>query len=141
MVCVETRHMQAVLRARINKTERNDARGMAQMMRVGIYRPSSSSSCIAACWPSCENGRESLGLHNSQCCSAFTCFWENAMPKRRQSPQSSRRNFLKGASLLGAVGAVTPPVAAGAIPVAPLEKLMAAVPGPRQMAAETMAHH
>ena len=61
------------------------------------------------------------------------------MPKRRQSPQSSRRNFLKGASLLGAVGAVTPPVAAGAIPVAPLEKLMAAVPGPRQMAAETMA--
>jgi acetolactate synthase I/II/III large subunit len=61
------------------------------------------------------------------------------MPKRRQSPQSSRRNFLKGASLLGAVGAVTPPVAAGAVPVAPLEKLMAAVPGPRQMAAETMA--
>jgi transposase len=31
--------MQAVLKAQINKTDRNDARGMAQMMRVGIYRP------------------------------------------------------------------------------------------------------
>ena len=39
MVCVETRHMQAVLKAQINKTDRNDARGMAQMMRVGLYRP------------------------------------------------------------------------------------------------------
>jgi hypothetical protein len=35
VVCVETRHMQAVLKARINKTDRNDARGIAQMMRVG----------------------------------------------------------------------------------------------------------
>jgi transposase len=39
VVCVETRHMQAVLKAQINKTDRNDARGMAQMMRVGLYRP------------------------------------------------------------------------------------------------------
>src|SRR6187401_2921518 len=31
--------MQAVLKARINKTDRNDARGIAQMMRVGLYRP------------------------------------------------------------------------------------------------------
>jgi transposase len=39
VVCVETRHMQAVLKAQINKTDRTDARGIAQMMRVGIYRP------------------------------------------------------------------------------------------------------
>ena len=39
VVCVETRHMQAVLKAQINKTDRNDARGIAQMMRVGVYRP------------------------------------------------------------------------------------------------------
>ena len=38
-VCVETRHMQAVLKAQINKTDRNDARGIAQMMREGLYRP------------------------------------------------------------------------------------------------------
>ena len=31
--------MKAVLKAQINKTDRNDARGMAQMMRVGLYRP------------------------------------------------------------------------------------------------------
>ena len=39
VVCVETRHMQALLKAQINKTDRNDARGMAQMMQVGLYRP------------------------------------------------------------------------------------------------------
>ena len=38
-ICVETRHMRAVLKARINKTDRNDARGIAQMIRVGLYRP------------------------------------------------------------------------------------------------------
>src|ERR1017187_5341683 len=36
VVCVETRHMQAVLKAQINKTDRNDAHGIAQMMRVGL---------------------------------------------------------------------------------------------------------
>ena len=39
VICVETRHMRAVFKAQINKTDRNDARGMAQMMRVGHYRP------------------------------------------------------------------------------------------------------
>ena len=39
VICVETRHMRAVLKAQINKTDRNDARGIAQMMRVGLYRP------------------------------------------------------------------------------------------------------
>src|SRR6516162_7859167 len=39
VICVETRHMRAVLKAQINKTDRNDGRGIAQMMRVGLYRP------------------------------------------------------------------------------------------------------
>jgi transposase len=39
VICVETRHMRAVLKAQINKTDRKDARGIAQMMRVGLYRP------------------------------------------------------------------------------------------------------
>jgi transposase len=39
VICVETRHMRAVLKSQINKTDRNDARGIAQMIRVGLYRP------------------------------------------------------------------------------------------------------
>ena len=39
VICIETRHMRAMLKAQINKTDRNDARGIAQMMRVGLYRP------------------------------------------------------------------------------------------------------
>lgn len=37
--CIETRHTQAVLSAQVNKTDRNDARGIAQMMRVGLFKP------------------------------------------------------------------------------------------------------
>jgi hypothetical protein len=39
VICVETRHMKAALSAQINKTDHNDARGIAQMMRVGLYKP------------------------------------------------------------------------------------------------------
>src|SRR5262249_56121682 len=36
----ETRHMKVLLTAQqINKTDRNDARGIAQMMRVGLFKP------------------------------------------------------------------------------------------------------
>jgi len=59
------------------------------------------------------------------------------MPKRGSSPDAARRNFLKGAGLIGAAAAVAPPVA-NALPVAPPTQLKAAVPGPRQIAAETM---
>jgi transposase len=33
-ICIETRHTKAFLKAQVNKTDRNDARGIAQMMRV-----------------------------------------------------------------------------------------------------------
>src|SRR6266404_242690 len=40
VICVETRHMKALLTAQqISKTDRNDARGIAQMMRVGLFKP------------------------------------------------------------------------------------------------------
>lgn len=40
MVCVETRHMNALLAVQqLNKSDRNDARGIAQMMRVGLFKP------------------------------------------------------------------------------------------------------
>ena len=57
------------------------------------------------------------------------------MPKRSSSPDAARRNFLKGAGLIGAAAAVAPPVA-NALPAAPPTRLKAAVPGPQQIAAE-----
>jgi transposase len=38
ITCVDARHMAAALSARINKNDRNDARGIAQMMRAGLYK-------------------------------------------------------------------------------------------------------
>ena len=59
------------------------------------------------------------------------------MSKRRNLPNAERRNFLKGAGLVGA--AALTPVAATAQVVAPRANLKAAVPGPRQIAVETVA--
>ena len=38
IVCIEARHAHGVLKARTNKTDKNDARGIAEIMRVGIYK-------------------------------------------------------------------------------------------------------
>ncbi|WP_441935388.1 IS110 family transposase [Neorhizobium galegae] len=38
-ICIETRHTKAFLKAQINRTDRNDARGIAQTMRVNLFRP------------------------------------------------------------------------------------------------------
>ena len=48
VVCVETRHMQALLKGQqINKSDRNDARGIAQMMRVGLFKPVHVKTLVA----------------------------------------------------------------------------------------------
>lgn len=39
VVCIETRHTKAFLKAQVNKSDRNDARGIAQMMRVNLFLP------------------------------------------------------------------------------------------------------
>lgn len=38
VVCVDARHAHAVLSTRINKSDENDARGLAELVRVGWYR-------------------------------------------------------------------------------------------------------
>jgi transposase len=38
-VLMETRHVRAALSARVAKTDRNDARGMADLLRMGWFRP------------------------------------------------------------------------------------------------------
>lgn len=42
VICVETRHMKAALSAQLNKTDRHDARGVAQMIASGSTSPSMS---------------------------------------------------------------------------------------------------
>lgn len=39
MIRIETRHTKAFLKAQPNKSDRIDARGIAQMMRVNLFRP------------------------------------------------------------------------------------------------------
>ena len=44
---LETRHVKAALSAMPVKTDRNDARGLAQLMRLGWFRPVHSKSMAA----------------------------------------------------------------------------------------------
>src|SRR6202451_3870454 len=48
VICVETRHMKALLKAQqINKTERNDEPGSAQVMRFGLFKPVHVKTLVA----------------------------------------------------------------------------------------------
>jgi transposase len=38
IICIDARHAKAALSMQINKTDRNDAFGLAQIMRTGWYR-------------------------------------------------------------------------------------------------------
>ena len=50
VICVETRHMRAILKAQINKTDRNDARGIAQTPQL-----TGDKSLVAKCSKICGN--------------------------------------------------------------------------------------
>ena len=39
VVCLDARHASAALKMQLNKTDQNDAEGLAQIMRTGWYRP------------------------------------------------------------------------------------------------------
>ena len=54
VICIETRQAKAALGAMPNKTDRNDARGLAQIMRTGWYRAVHVKS------PSCRSWRALL---------------------------------------------------------------------------------
>ena len=50
VICVDARHAKAALSLKVNKTDANDAFGLAQIMRVGRYREGSrlpSGACTA----------------------------------------------------------------------------------------------
>ena len=38
VICVDARHMSAILSLNVNKTDKNDARGIAEALRSGLYR-------------------------------------------------------------------------------------------------------
>ena len=46
-ICIETRHVKAALKAMTVKTDKNDARGIAQLMRLGWFRPVRVKTLVA----------------------------------------------------------------------------------------------
>ena len=90
VICVETRHMRAALKARINKTDRNDARGIAQMMRVGLYSriPRTNASRNESLFEAPARMYPTRGVLPDCCARAATGHVAAAPPS---SPMNSRR--------------------------------------------------
>ena len=59
-ICIETRHAKAAMNAMLNKTDRNDARGIAQMMRTGWFRVVHVKSQVAQTLRALLVGRKAL---------------------------------------------------------------------------------
>ena len=77
VICVETRHMKALLTAQqINKTDRNDARGIAQMMRVGLFKPVHVKTLVAQEQRMLLTSRKTLSAQATGCGVRFT--WHTA---------------------------------------------------------------
>lgn len=58
--CIDARHCSAFLSMRINKTDRNDAQGIAEVMRCGIYREVQIKAREVRAMSSLLNGRRQL---------------------------------------------------------------------------------
>ena len=84
VICIETRHAQAVLSARPNKTDRNDARGIAQMMRVGLYLPVHVKTLASQD----QGAAERPALPSVQ---AARCREQHSRPAAQLRPQGRRR--------------------------------------------------
>ena len=59
-ICIETRHANATMKAMPNKTDRNDARALAQIMRTGWYRQVHVKSRSCRLWRSLLASRRTV---------------------------------------------------------------------------------
>ena len=59
-ICIEARQAKAAMAAMPNKTDRNDARGIAQIMRTGWFRPVHVKSPSCRSWRALLTARRAL---------------------------------------------------------------------------------
>ena len=107
VVLLETRHVKAALSAMPVKTDRKDARGIAQMVRMGWYRPvhckTLAAQEIRALLAACRTGRwKPRGRPVRRPTSAGTCAGtaaasgqriDDPVGKRRRLPQGAYQNY------------------------------------------------
>ena len=80
VICLDARHAHAALKVRPNKTDRNDAAGLAQMVRTGWFKQVQIKtrasyevrSLLTARTPWCTSG-SSLRMRSEVCCAPSEC--------------------------------------------------------------------
>ena len=112
VICVETRHMKAALSAQINKSDRNDARGITQMMRVGLYWPVHVKTLVGQKRRMLLTSRAQISLHQriEMICGeepeGSRGGFETSPHQERETPMACEnyknptRNFLEDGSML-----------------------------------------
>ena len=106
VICVETRHMRAVLKAQINKTDRNDARGMAQMnlsafghtrrtsIRCPTAKKSNQTEKMAPAWPCLMQRAISRGKSFAQIFQSLRPTIDSKVPRKRTRPYLKARSHI-----------------------------------------------
>ena len=71
VICLEARQVSVTLAAMRNKTDRNDARGLAQILRTGWYSRVHVKSCTvtrcALCWRAARRSSRSASTSRTSC--------------------------------------------------------------------------
>jgi len=67
VICLDARHARAALAMRVNKTDRNDARGLAELARMGWYREANVKSMESRYTHSLLAARAKLGRPSTRC--------------------------------------------------------------------------
>jgi hypothetical protein len=87
-ICIEARQAKAALGAMPNKTDRNDARGIAQIMRTGWYRAVYVKSPSCRSWGALLTARRMIDVDDSYV-ALDRRIW--AHERRHRSSASARR--------------------------------------------------
>ena len=89
VICLDARHARAALSMRVNKTDRNDARGLAELARMGWYREANVKSMESRynirCWRHAPSWSTFGAMSKSRCA---VCSRVSASPLAK--PESKR---------------------------------------------------
>jgi transposase len=76
VICIDARHAKAVLKMQINKSDRNDAAGIARIMQTGWFKEGTS--------------RTSIAIRLGRCWRAGRCWSRSSVMSRTRSGACSR---------------------------------------------------
>ena len=93
VICLDARHVRAALSMRVNKTDRNDARGLAELARMGWYREANVKSMESQynirCWRRAPSWSTFDEMSRTRCA---VCSRVSASPRQSRNQSAARKD-------------------------------------------------